>query len=155
MEHQTTIGIYDNGEETSKEQYLNNIDVIMKTVLKKNIYNLCLKIDGNWIAWDDLPGIEKAFTDFRNYIVEHGEDDEDGTCIINNNNPEYQGNPIDVEGGDIEFERSFNISDGIGFAILFSTEHWYASDINKLPDMGLELSGDMNDIDGDYYEFEV
>ena len=39
--------------------------------------------------------------------------------------------------------------------IYLNTEDWYASELEKLPNLGLDLSCEMNDIDGDFYEFKI
>ena len=106
------------------------------------------------------------------FIDEYGEDDEDGCCWYNGEKDGFleagknyiDNDEIDVESGDLEFDNSFTIFDlssdnkkdnGLGFRLLFSTDSWYSSEQESLKDLALYLSADMNDTEGDYFEFSV
>ena len=105
-----------------------------------------------WIT--NVNDCKKAFDDFIQYIKNNGLDDEDGCCIVSNSSSRYEAQDVDIEEGDIEFERSFEINEN-RFCIYINIDILYSSEIVGFPSANLDIFCDMNDIDNDYYEFRV
>jgi len=109
-------------------------------------------LDNEWIT--DVSGFIEAFNDFAEYIRNNGED-EDSFCVVTDPSKRYErSEDIDIEEGAFDFDRSFDI-DLYQFRILVGTDALYASEIGLLPSAGLDIQCDMNDIDGDYFEFYI
>jgi hypothetical protein len=108
--------------------------------------------DNPWIA--SVSECKNAFDDYILYIKTNGRDDEDGCCIISDSSPRYEPQGIDIEEGDFDFERSFEIDEN-RFCIYINIEVLFASELENLPSADLGISCDMNDIDNDYFEFKV
>ena len=184
IEHQTTIGIYCSGDGGSddnedKQSIIKKLKTIKNEYfgdLNKNYNSLGVKVEGKWIndCYDvkDIIRVNEEFDRFIQFIDEYGEDDEDGCCSYNGEKDGFleagknymDSEEIDVEDGDLEFENSFTICDlssdikkdnGLGFRLLFSTDSWYSTEEESLKDLDLYLSADMNDTEGDYFEFSV
>jgi predicted NUDIX family phosphoesterase len=92
------------------------------------------------------------FTDFLNFINENVIED-DGVIIENYGIYEADILP-DLEEGEIEFSSSLCIGDET-ISIYLNTNEFYASELKKFENQSLGISGAMNDIDGDYYEFDI
>ena len=83
--------------------------------------------------------------------------DEYGVAVMEETPDRYKREEeVDLEDGEIHFTRSF-ATDGFEWFVYINTEGLYASEFERLslgePKLGINC--DMNDVDGDYYEFEV
>lgn len=153
MEFKTTIGICLNI--VINDRHYDIIEKLEKVkgfiVEKKSRYNF--KAIGNGRVLEVGIGLEEEFTKFIGYI--------DNSLIWSSkenryllDSGDYKSQLIDLEEGEIEFMGSFIIDDET-IMIYLNTEDWYASELEKLPNLGLDLSCEMNDIDGDFYEFKI
>uniref|UniRef100_UPI0040483A04 hypothetical protein n=1 Tax=Algoriphagus sp. TaxID=1872435 RepID=UPI0040483A04 len=153
MEFKTTIGICLNI--VINDRHYDIIEKLEKVkgfiVEKKSRYNF--KAIGNGRVLEVGNGLEEEFTKFIGYI--------DNSLIWSSkenryllDSGDYKSQLIDLEEGEIEFMGSFIIDDET-IMIYLNTEDWYASELEKLPNLGLDLSCEMNDIDGDFYEFKI
>jgi hypothetical protein len=153
MEFKTTIGICLNI--VINDRHYDIIEKLEKVkgfiVEKKSRYNF--KAIGNGRVLEVGIGLEEEFTKFIGYI--------DNSLIWSSkenryllDSGDYKSQLIDLEEGEIEFMESFIIDDET-IMIYLNTEDWYASELEKLPNLGLDLSCEMNDIDGDFYEFKI
>uniref|UniRef100_UPI0040471990 hypothetical protein n=1 Tax=Algoriphagus sp. TaxID=1872435 RepID=UPI0040471990 len=153
MEFKTTIGICLNI--VINDRHYDIIEKLEKVkgfiVEKKSRYNF--KAIGNGRVLKVGNGLEEEFTKFIGHI--------DNSLIWSGKenrylleSGEYKSQLIDLEEGEIEFMESFIIDDET-IMIYLNTEDWYASELEKLPNLGLDLSCEMNDIDGDFYEFKI
>lgn len=153
MEHKTTILISLNF--IINDRHYDIIDKLNKVkemiIEKKNRYNFKILFKGN--TYEVGSGLEVEFQKFINYIDDSLVWSSQEDCYLLESGV-YNENIIDLEGGEIEFESSFIIKDE-NIMIYLNTEDWYASELEKLPSLGLELNCEMNDIDGDYYEFSI
>lgn len=153
MDFKTTVGINLNMVIIN-----NHKDIIEKlnkvknfVVEKKSRYNFKVLSIGKIFEVGD--GLEEEFQKFIDYIDNRLVwSSEEGRLLLDSG--DYNDGLIDLEDGDIEFNGSFVIDDE-NIVIYLNTEDWYASELEKLPNLGLNLSCEMNDIDGDFYEFEI
>jgi len=107
------------------------------------------------ILFNEKNDLELHLNYFLNYIETHMVWDSNQDCYTLNPG-EYNGNSIDLEEREIEFDSSFLIDDdGEHIFIFLNTEDWYASELESLPNAGIDISCEMCDVDGDWYEFEI
>ncbi len=150
MEHQTTIQLVFYYADLSKKEIINRLEGVKNFVLQKSgTYGFQLLMNDEIIDGSDAKVI---FTDFLNFINEHGIEDDGFTF---ENYGEYEADIIpDLEDGEIEFSKSLCIGDE-EISIFMNTNLFYASELKKFDNQSLGISGAMNDIDGDYYEFDI
>ena len=153
MEFKTTIGFFVN--------YLNDgndaVDKLnkLKDYLIERFDHYHFKGLHQGVELKDKNDLELALTNFLNYVETYMVYDYKEDCYTLNPR-DYHGNSIDLEDGEIEFESSFIIhEDGENIFIYLNTEDWYSSELERLPFGNIGISCEMNDIDGDWYEFEI
>ncbi|WP_395770889.1 hypothetical protein [Arenimonas sp.] len=168
MDLQTVVGFYiDSHDGLSTKQVVDKVQKLsnhlisihelyqwgIKDLPKQSTEDLSDQEDDEfWIT--DVNKSKEAFDDFIKYIETNGFDDEDGCCIVTDSSNRYKSQEIDIEEGNIEFVRSFEIDEN-RFCIYINIEVLYASEIEKIPSAGLDIFCDMNDVDNDYFEFRV
>ena len=153
MDYKTTIGIGINI--LVNDNHYDIIDKLTKiknfVVEKQSRYNFKILLEGKTYVVGN--GLEVMFQNFIDYIdnslVWSGKEER---YLIDSG--VYNQNLIDLEDGEIAFKSSFVIDDET-IMIYLNTEDWYSSELEKLPNLGLDLTCEMNDVDGDYFEFKI
>lgn len=156
MDHKTTIALYISGEEISKNEVIQKVESVKKYIIEMSpTYGFQLKSPDSV----DVDGAD-CNEMFNNLIslLQENDVEEDGVAVFLDSMEDYGKykceNLPDVEDGDIEFSKSICISEW-NIIIYLNTEEWYSSELESLENQGLGIGGDMNDEDGDYYEFEI
>lgn len=160
MEHQTTVAIHiplDDGQD--KSYVLAILAKINDYVSSQGkTYDFQIINEGKLFQIAELPKELSSFSKFVDTHFSMNNDDELIATELGGYGAE-DGSLIDLESGDIEFERSFNIEhfeEYVAKIVLFlNIPGFYSSEIEQLTNIGLGIFCDMNDIDGDYYEFEI
>jgi len=153
MEFKTTIGftvnyLYDGNDAVEKLGKLKNY-----ISERYKMYHFNGLFQG--VEFKDKNELELAFSNFIDYVETYMVWNHNEDCYTLNPR-DYHGNSIDLEDGEIEFESSFIIhADGENIFIYLNTEDWYSSELERLPNGNIGISCEMNDIDGDWYEFEI
>ena len=179
IEHQTTIAIYSDDESCDKNSIIKQLKTIRDGYFgEKNNHYISCKVGNQWVndcyLPDDIDNVKKEFDRFINFIDEYGYDKDDEYCVYDSEKEGYfdagkdyltpTENRIDVEDGDLEFENSFQLwidhkegekEQSGDFVLYFGTDQWYADEEEELSDLGLGLAGDMNDTEGEYFEFGI
>jgi hypothetical protein len=153
MDHKTTIAITLNI--VINDRHFDIIEKLEKVkefvVEKKSRYNFKALVKGKVLEVGN--GLEDEFSKFISYVDNSLVwSSQDERYILESG--EYDNEIIDLEDGVIKFSESFIIDDE-NVMIYLNTEDWYASELEKLPNLGLDLSCEMNDVDGDFYEFKI
>jgi predicted NUDIX family phosphoesterase len=150
VEHQTTIELSFYYIDLSKKEIISKLEGLKSFILNKSAtYGFQLSMNNETINGNDA---NLLFTDFINFINENVIED-DGVIIENYGIYEADILP-DLEDGEIEFSSSLCIGDET-ISIYLNTNEFYASELKKFENQSLGISGAMNDIDGDYFEFEI
>lgn len=150
MDHQTTIEFSFYYLDLSKIEIISKIEGLKNFVLKKSeTYGFQLLMNSEIVNGTDA---DVLFTDFLNFINENVIED-DGVIIENYGIYEVDILP-DLEEGEIEFSSSLCIGDET-ISIYINTNEFYASELKKFEHQSLGIGGAMNDIEGDYYEFDI
>ena len=159
MDYQTTvkcsISLCDQ-EEFNKQEIIDQIEKFKSYVIEKNgTYGFQLLDNDTVISGKDSAPI---FDQLISYVDENLAWHEEGCYIIDPGHYEDSG-PIDLEDGEIEFEKSITITGDpamdLSIVMYLNIQNFYASELEKLANKGIGISGEMSDIDGDYYEFEM
>jgi len=133
-----------------------------------SLYKWGCRIDGDdWIT--DEARLMGALQQFAQ-VVRSIKEDPDGGWLVEEIPDQHLPEPvitdrgfalpkIDLEENRIDFSRSF-IVDNEGVTIFLNTEQFYSSEIGTglgkvICETPLGISCNMNDVDGDYFEFEI
>ena len=123
---------------------------IKKFILEtSSTYEFEFLIDNKVVKGED---VEMCFDQFIEFLKLNLKITKEENLIIDYGS--YQSDNIpDLEAGEIEFEKSFILTEQEIYVIV-NTNQFYASELEKLTNQNLDVFACMNDIDGDYYEFE-
>lgn len=169
MDYKTVVGFYLNSFDHSSDEAAVRLEELEKRLVKTwNLYQWGFKVaDGDFIC--DAARFADAISKMAK-VLRTIETTEDGAWVITDLPAQYEEPPevrvngftthaIDIEEGRFNFANSFVIHDE-GAKIYLNTEQFYSSEIGSglgavLGSSALGISCDMNDVDGDYFEFEV
>lgn len=123
---------------------------IKKFILETtNIYEFEFLIDNKVVRGEE---IETHFDLFIQFLKLNLKITKEENVIIDYGS--YKCNHIpDLEAGEIEFEKSFILAEQ-EIILIVNINTFYASELQKLTNQNLGIFACMNDIEGDYYEFE-
>lgn len=123
---------------------------IKKFILETtNIYEFEFLIDNKVVRGEE---IETHFDLFIQFLKLNLKITKEENVIIDFGS--YKCNHIpDLEAGEIEFEKSFILAEQ-EIILIVNINTFYASELQKLTNQNLGIFACMNDIEGDYYEFE-
>jgi len=169
MEHKTVVGFYLPSDEFTLDQVADKVAELGKRLVQEwHLYNWGFREAGGDFVVDQM-ALDQKFRSLVQLLRSVGVD-EDGGWILTNVPASFTPEPeikdrgfdvpaIDLEEGRIEFENSFSVRDD-GIAIYLNTEQCYSSEIetrlgNVLGSTPIGIAADMNDVEGDYFEFEV
>ena len=123
-------------------------------VENKNQEEFAIKVKN--VYFTRLEDIIEQLDKFISFVEDVGRDDEPefGICEFHEENipNEYKDFIIDIDESYTDFENSFSVQGNIGFRLVFCS---LRSVITDLPDLGLNLWGEINNRVGDYYEIKI
>ena len=144
------------GEENDKKDLLHKLNTIKDSyfVENKNQEEFAIKVKN--VYFTRLEDIIEQLDKFISFVEDVGRDDEPefGICQFQEENipNEYKDSIIDIDESYTDFENSFCVQGNIGFRLVFCS---LRSVITDLPDLGLNLWGEINNRVGDYYEIKI
>ncbi len=151
MEFKTVVAIYlDVVSEQDRNIIVDKLNQLKNYIVEtKSLYNFQVLRDGKVFKVGN--GLEEQFQKFIDHVDKNLIWETDCFTVEAG---EFEGNTIDLEEGEYEFETSFIITPE-SIYIYLNTEDWYSSELEKLQNKNIGLRCEMNDIDGDYYFFDI
>jgi restriction endonuclease S subunit len=160
MDHKTVISVLicfsDTIGEPNSIEHKSAIEKLKKLkqliIDKDQVYSF--EIFHNGSVYTVNGGLEEQFDQFIHHI-QNGVtfDDELGEYVLSPG--DYANERVDMEEGEIFFEDSFVINES-ATVVYVNTQAWYSSELERLTyNEVIGLDCEMNDIDGDFYEFSI
>lgn len=151
MEYKTTIAFsIDWADLNNIPEIVNKISVLAEYIIDNYTTYQFIAFQNEEVC-STSEEIKNKFDDFIGYLKTN--------FFLNENYLEvspgpYSSEKIDLEEGEIEFSKTFNINE-TSIDIYLGILSWYSSELEKLPYGGLGISCEMNDSDGYYYWFDI